>query len=111
MRKVILAILISLLYLYPTIVVSQSKDTEVPPGMEIIQIGKVNVLVPKGIKVRKEGGLVILENIRDYVARRLLDMEERLAEIKARQEKLRGEVEDLEKVLKEIQKEKSVSNE
>ena len=83
---------------------AQETEEEIPPGMEKIHIGQTEVVVPKDSKMRKEGGLVVLENTSEYVARRLYAFDIRLTELEARQEKLSKEVENLKKFIEQMQK-------
>lgn len=105
MKKIYLFLLIFVfIFSTPFLIAQEDKREEVLPGMEIMEVGQTKILVPKDTKMRKKGGLIILENIGEYVARRILDVEERLAEVEAKEEELRREVEQFKKVLDEIQK-------
>jgi len=77
---------------------------EPPQGMEILKVGNLNLMVPKGAQVRKKGSLIIVESTSEYVARKFLNVEERLAEIEAGQEDFRKEIMELKAALDEIQK-------
>ncbi len=78
------------------------KDADIPPGMEIIKVGGANVVVPAGTKVYKHKGLITIESINQYTARRLLETEERLGKLEATQEKLKEKIEKLRQELKKI---------
>jgi hypothetical protein len=58
---------------------------EVGPGLEVIQVGNVNVVVPKDSKVRKEGAQIVVEDISAYVGRKFVDMDKRFQDIEDRQ--------------------------
>ncbi len=79
---------------------------KIPEGMELIKSGTVNILVPKGAKVTKARGMVIVEDIGAYTGRRFMEMQERLEEIEAKEEELGKEVEQLKKALDEIKGDK-----
>ena len=105
MRKIHLFLILIFVFSAVFIIIAKAEEKEeVPPGMEIIEIGNVRHIVPKGTKIRKDGGVITLEGHNEYMARRFSDIEERLAEVEAKEERLREEVEQLKKVLDEIQK-------
>lgn len=56
----------------------ENKKDEIPPGMEMIEIKPgYRQLLPKGIKISKVGDLLKIEDLKDYIARRLQDMEDK----------------------------------
>jgi hypothetical protein len=57
------------------------EKTKVPVGMEEINIGRVKMIVPKGMKTRKHGSHVTLEDPNEYLARRLQEMNDRIKKI------------------------------
>ena len=61
----------------------QQSATNIPPGMEVIKVGKANVVVPKGTKIRRGGDVMFLENINEYSARKFSEIEDRLSKIEA----------------------------
>lgn len=100
MKTAITIILICL----PLIAFAEEYEKEqVPDGMELIQAGTVRILVPKGARVKREGSLIIVEDLGEYVGRKFLEMEERFAKFEEKEEELRKEIEELKKVLDEIQ--------
>jgi len=60
----------------------------VPPGMDVIKVGTANVLVPEGTQVFEKKGLITIETIGQYTARRLIEIEERFVAIETRVEVL-----------------------
>jgi hypothetical protein len=89
MKKLIFSLLIVTPVFFTSFIMAQEKKEErIPPGMEIQQIAGSRWLVPKGVLVHKEGDLIVFETANEYVARKLADMEERLAKIEAEQKKL-----------------------
>ena len=97
---------------YPFFVYAQVKNTEeIPPGMEVITIGATRVVVPRGSRITKKGGLVILEGINEYVSRRLLDMEQSIKEIEAREHAIEETLQALQNMLDELQKAASLTGE
>ncbi|MDD5731029.1 MAG: hypothetical protein PHN57_07910 [Candidatus Omnitrophica bacterium] len=73
---------------------------DVPQGMEILHVGPTRVLVPFGTKITRKDGLIILEGIDEYVARQLLQMREKIAELEKNQEILLNEIDNLKRVIK-----------
>jgi len=69
----------------------------IPPGMELRKVGKIDILLPEGTKITKVGNRMITEGIREYIARRFLDIEDSLDKIKKEQDALKKEIEDLKK--------------
>ena len=87
----VMVILVPVIFVYA----QEEKKEEVPPGMELLEMGAARVVVPVGTKVRRIGSLIILENDSEYMSRKFLEMEERLAEIEANEEELKQEIERL----------------
>jgi predicted RNase H-like nuclease (RuvC/YqgF family) len=54
---------------------------KVPVGMEEINIGRIKMIVPKGMKTTKHRSLVTLEDPNEYLARRLQEMADRIKKI------------------------------
>ena len=55
------------------------KGVTVPEGMELIQISNgYNILVPKGVKVTKDGGQIKVEDEREFFLRRFKEIEDRI---------------------------------
>ena len=98
MKKFIFFLLIVIPIFFTTFIMAQeNKEEKIPPGMEIQEIAGFRWLVPKGMLIHKAGDLVVLETPNEYVARKLSDMEERLAKIEAEQKKLNEKLEQLNK--------------
>ena len=71
----------------------ENKKDEIPPGMEMIEVKPgYRQLLPKGIQISKVGDLLKIEDLKDYTARRLQDMEGLLKEGEADQAELRQEI-------------------
>ena len=75
----------------------EAYEEELPPGMEIIEIGDVKHLVPIGTKVRKESGLMVLEGQSEYMARKFISIEQRIEQIEKDLEALRKAVGEIKK--------------
>lgn len=84
----------------------EDKKEYIPPGMEIIQIGNARHRVPKGTKMRKEGGLIVLEGNSEYMARKLSCIEERLTGLEKQIEELKKAVDEIQKGSLAIEEEK-----
>jgi len=92
---------------------SSDKDTEnitsetvnkLRPGMELRKIGGINMVVPKGTQIYKEGSLIRMEEDGDYTARRLEEVDSRFNKLEGRQKKLEEDIQELRKLLTKDQK-------
>lgn len=79
----------------------KSKNTDIPPGMEIIEVGNTSQMVPQGTRVIKEGGRRTIESTRRYMARRFFEMDARLKKLERENDELKKEVRKLEALLKQ----------
>ena len=80
-------------------------EVEIPPGMEMLKIGKNSAaIVPKGTLVHKDGGQIFVESVQQYAARRFEAMEKRLSEIMATQKTFQKEINLLKASLDKVQK-------
>lgn len=75
----------------------------VGPGMELLEIGTVRVIVPKGTLYEDKGSKVEVEGIGEYVGRRFLEVEAHFSELEAREEVLRAEIEELKQKVEQLQ--------
>lgn len=87
----------------PCVAQTEGPSEETPAGMEKVQVGKgAEVVVPRGTKVSKKGDLIVLESANEYVARKMLEVEERLARIEQEQKALRQQLEELSATVEEM---------
>ncbi len=75
--------------------VNPDNAAELQPGMELMKIGGINMVVPKGTQFYKEGAQVKMEEAGEYSARRFKEMDDRLQKIEAKQRKMETEIEKL----------------
>jgi ABC-type methionine transport system ATPase subunit len=73
--------------------IQNNGDVIIPPGMEVIKKGDVNVVVPKGGQLRKQGSVMLIETADEYAARKFMDTDDHF-------EKIEGELENTEKEIK-----------
>ena len=73
----------------------ENEEQEIPEGMEVVQDGRLKVIVPKGVKKRIEDNITYVEPTDAYFARKFMEMEAHLAELEAKEEKLEAKVEQL----------------
>ena len=107
---VFLNILILIFILPATLIAdAQNNEQDVPAGMQIIKIGGANVLVPEETKVRKKGGLIILESASEYAARKISNIEERISQLEKEDKKLKKEIEILKLLLEKMNKTELIS--
>ena len=57
---------------------------DIPAGMEARRVNDVNLVLPRGVGVSERDGLIIIEPLETYVARRLQEMEALLQELRQR---------------------------
>lgn len=97
--------IIILFFIFAIVVIAkESPDDNVPSGMEVITINKIRYLVPKGTKVKTDGGVVSLEGRNEYAARRFESMDIRLRTLEENGKKLRSDIiELLKKVVNKLQ--------
>lgn len=75
------------------------------PGMELRKIGGINMIVPEGAKIYKQGAMLIMEDDGDYSARRFKDMNNRFFRLEERTKVLEEKNKKLEDEVKELRKE------
>jgi hypothetical protein len=82
----------------------RTKKDKIGKGMEIVSMEGLNIVVPKGAKVTKEGNKIFFEDTGEYLARRFDEMEKRFRDIEAKQEEIKKEIKEMKKsVYKESQ--------
>jgi hypothetical protein len=73
------------------------EQVAIPDGMEEYSIGDLKLVVPKGIRITRQGGNhLILENTDEYAARQLSAMQKRLENTETELDSLRKRVDELE---------------
>ena len=82
----------------------QDNKEQIAPGMQSIWVGSTELIVPKDLKIRKEGGLIILENTTDYVARKVQDMQARIDNLSEELENVKKQVEQFKKIIKALKR-------
>lgn len=60
---------------------NEKSPEDIPVGMEVMTIGNVNHIVPIGTKVYQDGDVVIFESRSEYMARKFLDIDNRLGQL------------------------------
>ena len=86
----------------------KSEEVNTYPGMEIKKVGDVNVLIPKGSKLRHENDLLVIESTDEYAAPRFIEVDKRLDALEAGQKELEAvdkRLDALEAVQKELKAE------
>jgi DNA-binding response OmpR family regulator len=74
-----------------------NQTQQVPPGMELIKVGEHNVYVAQGTRITKKGSQLILEPPDEFIARKILALEQEIAQLKAKVEDMRLQIEELKK--------------
>ncbi|MFC1631122.1 hypothetical protein ACFL1I_05165 [Candidatus Omnitrophota bacterium] len=79
------------------------EPAEVPPGMEVILVGKARVVVPKGLQVKKELGVMSIESTEEFLARRLMEIDNLLSKTETASAQLKTGLKQLQEDLAELQ--------
>ena len=84
-----------------------SGDAVIPPGMEMIKEGDVNLVVYKGGRLRKQGDVIIPEPPGEYVSRKFVETDDRFKkvqkELEAQKKELKAQKKELEAQKKELE--------
>ncbi|MFA5118108.1 MAG: hypothetical protein WC695_04545 [Candidatus Omnitrophota bacterium] len=91
-KEIAVALFFSLNALFMTPVARAEEGEVPPPGMDLLQVGATQVLVPAGTKITRKDGLIILENIAEYVSRQIHDMNKQIEELKEENRSLKEEL-------------------
>jgi len=78
---------------------SNNGDINIPPGMEVIKKGDVNVVVPKGGRLRKQNKVTLIETADEYASRKFEDADKRFQRIEKELEAQKKEIEDLKRAV------------
>lgn len=93
-------------------IAKEGKKDEIPAGMEIIQVGDGQRLyLPKGTKTKRVGAQLILEDNSEYTAKKFSEIEIDIKALQAKIEEQALEIEQLKKLIHEIQNSKLISKE
>jgi hypothetical protein len=77
---------------------------EVPPGMELINVGGIRMIIPQGTKVEKKGSLLVMESADEFAARNFKEMRARLEKAESNQNDLKKTIEDLKLEISDLRK-------
>ena len=77
-----------------------SGDVLIPPGMEVIKEGDVNVVVPKGARLRRQSSVMLIETADEYASRKFEETDERFKKIENKLASQQKELEDLKSAVK-----------
>jgi demethoxyubiquinone hydroxylase (CLK1/Coq7/Cat5 family) len=91
-KEIAVVLFFSLNALFITAAARAEEQEIPPPGMDLLQVGATQVLVPAGTKITKKDGLIILENIAEYVARQIDHMNKQIDELKEENRSLKKEL-------------------
>jgi len=80
-----------------------SGDVIIPPGMEVIKEGDVNVVVPKGGQLRKQDSVMLIETADEYASRKFADTDDRFEKIEKELETQKKELGDLKGAVKKLE--------
>jgi DNA-binding response OmpR family regulator len=74
-----------------------NETQQVPPGMELIKVGEHSVYVAKGTRVVQKGSQLVLEPPDEFIARKILALEQEIERLKALLQDMRLQIEELRK--------------
>ena len=75
----------------------------VPPGMESVKKGDVNLLIYKGSRTRKENDVSIPETPDEYATRKFTDADDRFKKLEKELETQKKELGDLKSAVKKLE--------
>lgn len=75
----------------------------VPAGMEVIEAGRVQIIVPRGKKIYQRGSVVTTEGNDEFLARRFLEFDTHISDLEARNVNLTNQVYILQQQIQELQ--------
>jgi DNA-binding response OmpR family regulator len=93
---------ISVFFYLPVLAADTNEIQQVPPGMDVIKVGEHTVYVAQGTKVTQRGSQLILEPPDEFVARKILLLEDEIAALKIQQQQLSLQIEDMKKSLERL---------
>ncbi|MFA6385118.1 MAG: response regulator [Candidatus Omnitrophota bacterium] len=79
-----------------------NETRQAPSGMEILKVGEHTVYVAQGTKVTQRGSQLILEPPDEFVARKIIVLEEELNALKLRDLEISSQIEDLKKAVERV---------
>lgn len=85
---------------------NRTNGMTIRPGMELKKIGGLNLIVPEGTQIYRNGAQLIMEEADDYTARNLKEMKSRLDKVEKGQEELKNEFEKLRDAVSKAQEKK-----
>jgi hypothetical protein len=88
---------------------TREKNFKLGAGMEVINIGGVNIVAPKGTKVEDKGSWIKVEDLGEFLGRRFYETENRLEQIEKQQELITKELKQIKKTLDELYKNSLIS--
>lgn len=86
---------IILLFACPVKAQDSIKEEPALEGMEVREIGQTKLRIPKGMKLTGGKGVIIQEDLTEYVAREISNMQEDIAKVKLVQDELKKEIAEL----------------
>jgi len=107
-KKLIVCLIICLCTGWGYTCAQDTNDTQVPEGMELIKVGEHSIFVAQGTKITKRGAQLVLEPQDEFVARKLLSLEEKISALKQQQDLLLQRVDALNKTVEQLRPLKSI---
>lgn len=102
--------LIIFIFIFPVFIVTaegyknKESQKDVPAGMKKIRQGSVTILVPEGQEVTKTGSATTMESFEQYVVKRFLAAEARVAKLEENQKSSAREIKQLKQLVGDLRK-------
>lgn len=82
------------------------RDVNVPDSMDVVKEADVNVMVPKGGRLRKESSFLIKEDADEYASRKFIDLEARFSQIEKEVESQKKDIKSLKETVEKVSQQK-----
>ena len=71
-------------------------------GLEIIKVGDLNIIAPKGSRIRRHGSQIILEDPAEYLGRKFDDINKRFSVLENNQQDIQAQLQKITQFLDEL---------
>ncbi|GEM_PF-2868578 len=85
-------------------------QVKVGPGLEVIKVGNINIVAPKGSRISQKDGQINVEDISAYVSRKLEEVDARFSSIENKQEEMKEDITQLKETVDNLQNNTSASD-
>ena len=89
MKKILPLLSVFILFISTASYAQPLSNDDVPEGMEVKNINGNQVIVPIGAKIKQVGAQVMVEETKEYAARKVLELNTKFTELEKSQEDLK----------------------